>query len=84
MNKDLIRTPIDALVYYTECALASYSLAVSTKKYSKADIRRLGNIARGMVEELSRFDADGAEVYRLYSEVLSLDQEVRQRSIADE
>lgn len=55
MKESLIQTPFDALCYYAECAVASYEIAIDTKKYGKFDRSRLRRIAQGMCDNLARF-----------------------------
>lgn len=50
-----VRSLGDALVYWTDCANASYSQAVMLKKSSRAECRRLRSIADGMRRHVEEF-----------------------------
>jgi hypothetical protein len=55
MNRENIRSLSDAFDYYTDCAIASYELAVCRKTTAARDIVRLRSIASGMLESFKLY-----------------------------
>lgn len=58
VSKSVLHNATDALVYYTNCAIATFEMTLMIKKYSAADRKRAGDIAQGMVMALETFAAE--------------------------
>lgn len=52
------QSPEEAMLYWTECALATLSGMRLRKSTSKADLRRYESIALGMLDDLALFSQE--------------------------
>jgi hypothetical protein len=55
MRREGIRSLSDAFDYYTDCAIASYEMAMCRKTASQSDRKRLRSIASGMLESFKLY-----------------------------
>lgn len=55
MNKNDIRTPADALAYYTDCTLATVCDMAMTKSRKVGEYKRQTGIAQGMCDFIRDF-----------------------------
>jgi len=65
MRHELIRSAADALIYYADCAIASYEMAQSKMSTSHRDRKRLRSIANGMVEQVRSYSDAPLELKEL-------------------
>lgn len=71
MNKNLVRTPEQALLYLTDCTLATVADMAMKKSKSKYEFQRQIQIAQSAVDWLKEFNVKieiGSRVYDVLSQ----------------